>query len=442
MHAFNHFRTLILVALLVAGGGKVVEVNAQPGLTVSFQAFYNDLAPYGRWISHPQYGSVWAPSVGPDFQPYATNGRWIVTEYGNTWASDYPWGWAPFHYGRWFFDDYDGWVWVPDYEWGPAWVSWRSGGGYYGWAPLGPGLSVRLSVTLPFNYWVFVPQVYITSPRLFSYCVPRGRVVNVYHQTTIINNYYRNNNREYAYGPRRNDIERVTRQRVDVYRSNEVSRERYQSGQYSVRDRSATGYEQPGSGRGDRDRSSSRSDYNSRSDISRSDSYDGNRGRDSYRGRTEARPDYNNRTDGNRSDSYESNNRGGDSYRGHTEPSERGTYDRSAPVDRPSRRVESTDGFRGNSSRERNSSEGVIQTPDNSRRDYSLPERGSRQESERSARPSYSEPSSPRENRSYQRSEAPAAREGRSVQRSESGGNYSRPSRSEDRGERQGRGGR
>lgn len=31
-----------------------------------------------------------------------------------------------------------GWVWVPGVEWAPAWVSWRVGGGYIGWAPLPP----------------------------------------------------------------------------------------------------------------------------------------------------------------------------------------------------------------------------------------------------------------------------------------------------------------
>jgi hypothetical protein len=36
-------------------------------------------------------------------------------------------------------DPYYGWVWVPDTVWGPAWVGWREGGNYIGWAPLPPG---------------------------------------------------------------------------------------------------------------------------------------------------------------------------------------------------------------------------------------------------------------------------------------------------------------
>jgi hypothetical protein len=103
-------------------------------------------------------------------------------------------------------------------------VSWRSGGGYYGWAPLGPGININMNVNIPANYWVFVPQHYITSPRIYNYCVPRPQVVNVYQNTTIINNVYRNNNRAYAYGPRRDEIERVTRQSVPVYRIENAGR--------------------------------------------------------------------------------------------------------------------------------------------------------------------------------------------------------------------------
>ena len=223
MKMTHRLRIFSLLAFLVVAGGLSQNASAQPGLTVTFQTFYNELAPYGRWSSHPQYGSVWSPYVEDDFQPYATNGSWIMTEYGNTWESYYPWGWAPFHYGRWFFDDYYGWSWVPGYEWGPAWVNWRSGGDYYGWAPLMPGFHVNVSVMIPHNYWVFVPRVHIYRPRIWSYCVPRTRVVNIYNRTTIINNYYRNDNRVYASGPSRYEVERYTRNQVPVYQAQEVS---------------------------------------------------------------------------------------------------------------------------------------------------------------------------------------------------------------------------
>ena len=108
---------------------------------VTFQTFYDELSPYGEWIRNPNNpGYVWVPNAGPGFAPYKTAGHWANTNYGWTWISDYRWGWAPFHYGRWGRDPYFGWYWEPGYEWGPAWVTWRKAPGYYGWAPMAPGV--------------------------------------------------------------------------------------------------------------------------------------------------------------------------------------------------------------------------------------------------------------------------------------------------------------
>lgn len=200
------------------------EVKAQNNYRVSFQTFYNELEPYGRWINNPELGFIWVPDEGRDFQPYMTNGRWIMTEFGNTWLSDYPWGWAPFHYGRWGYDDYYGWFWVPGDEWGPAWVTWRSGGDYYGWAPIPPGVSINISINIPFTRWFFVPKRYVSHHRVYDYCVPSYRVRNIYPNTYVINNYYERNNRRYFYGPRIQDIERATRSRVVVRHLDNSSR--------------------------------------------------------------------------------------------------------------------------------------------------------------------------------------------------------------------------
>ena len=103
--------------------------------------FQDALAPYGEWIDDDTYGRVWLPAaaeVGNDFSPYDTGGHWALTEYGWTWISDWDWGWAPFHYGRWLVVADRGWCWIPGTLWGPAWVTWRAGGGYVGWAPLPP----------------------------------------------------------------------------------------------------------------------------------------------------------------------------------------------------------------------------------------------------------------------------------------------------------------
>jgi hypothetical protein len=204
-----------------------------PPPEVSYQNFYDALSPYGEWINNPEYGYVWMPNVGPDFKPYATDGNWVYTDEGWTWASNYSWGWAPFHYGRWFYEDGYGWMWIPGNEWAPAWVSWRRSPDYYGWAPLGPSVSVTVAVgggyNPPAHYWCFVPQQYVTSPRITNYYVNEQQnvtIINnttVIHNTTIVNNTYNNttivNNNvsntrvtvnNYAGGPDPVEVSRVT----------------------------------------------------------------------------------------------------------------------------------------------------------------------------------------------------------------------------------------
>ncbi|MEO6687027.1 MAG: DUF6600 domain-containing protein, partial [Dyadobacter sp.] len=298
MNTMHKFRILGLSLLLIAGISLGEKLQAQPGVSISYQTFYNELAPYGRWINTPQYGSVWTPNVDANFQPYATNGYWQVTDYGNTWVSDYDWGWAPFHYGRWSFDDYNGWFWIPGYEWGPAWVSWRSGGGYYGWAPMGPGVNINVSINIPSFWWVFVPQQYISSRNWNNYWVPRGGYNNIYGRTTIINNYYRSNNRSYVYGPRRDEIERVTRRPVEIrqidrdrrgivmgdransrgYGGNSGSYDRSRS--YGSDNRGNNGYSNNGRGA---------NDYNSGNRTNGSD----NRGNNGYNNNGRGTSDYN-----------------------------------------------------------------------------------------------------------------------------------------------------
>jgi hypothetical protein len=102
--------------------------------------FYEPLSPYGRWEVIGSYGRCWIPSgVDAGWSPYS-EGYWQQTDAGWYWASDEPWGWATYHYGRWDWSPQIGWYWMPQTQWAPAWVSWRQGGGYVGWAPLGPSM--------------------------------------------------------------------------------------------------------------------------------------------------------------------------------------------------------------------------------------------------------------------------------------------------------------
>ncbi len=182
---------------------------------VSYQTFYDELSPHGRWIDYPGQGYVWVPEVNEDFRPYSSNGHWVWTDnYEWMWVSDYDWGWAPFHYGRWDQDANFGWYWVPGYEWSPAWVAWRDGGDYYGWAPIRPGINININFNIggyspPNDFWCFAPRRYITSPRIYDYCVDRRQNITIINYTTVIvNNYRYGNNYGFGSGPRRYDAER------------------------------------------------------------------------------------------------------------------------------------------------------------------------------------------------------------------------------------------
>jgi hypothetical protein len=177
-----------------------------PAQQVTYNYFYDSLAPYGNWVDLPDYGWCWQPSVAvvvPGWRPYLHSGRWIWSDCGWYWQSYYSWGWAPFHYGRWHLAS-RGWVWVPDRYWGPAWVTWRYYDGYCGWAPLPPGCVYRsgyglyygghhvgfgFSFGLGVDCYSFVPLhgFYTSSP--WSYCAPNKIVNQFYGDTTIINNY-------------------------------------------------------------------------------------------------------------------------------------------------------------------------------------------------------------------------------------------------------------
>ncbi len=218
---------LIATMLVILTLGNSIKANAQQDYYdrydaqygASYQDFYDGLSPYGQWLYDPMYGYVWLPNVGPDFRPYYTNGYWAMTQYGNTWVSNYDWGWAPFHYGRWTFDNYYGWLWIPDTQWAPAWVSWRSNQNYYGWAPMGPGVGINISLSLiPTDWWIFLSPNYFYETRFQRYCnIDWAFNRNIYRQTTYINNSFNNNSNSYYTGPRADDYRRRTGRQPSVF---------------------------------------------------------------------------------------------------------------------------------------------------------------------------------------------------------------------------------
>jgi hypothetical protein len=202
--------------LLLLVGTTLLTQKATSQVSVSLQVFYDDLSPYGNWVDNPDYGYVWIPQVPQGFSPYNTNGHWVFTEAGWTWVSDYSWGWAPFHYGRWYSDANYGWVWVPDTEWGPGWVSWRHSDSYYGWAPIGPGISIEIAYSsgysVPSNHWNFVRNRDFGRRNLNNYYVNNSNNVTIINNTTVINNIQRDGRRNVSYnaGPDRAEVKQRT----------------------------------------------------------------------------------------------------------------------------------------------------------------------------------------------------------------------------------------
>lgn len=201
--------TLNLAAAILPG-----KISAQQN-DVNFQEFYDQLSPYGQWVEDYNYGYIWIPMAGPDFTPYLSNGYWVFTNYGWMWVSDYDWGWATFHYGRWDYNGSYGWFWVPENEWGPSWVTWRWSQGYYGWAPMRPGVSISITFgnynDVPNDRWTFVRDRDIERHDIGRNYVDRKNNINIINSSTVITKTYYDDKRRTTYvaGPGREDVQKI-----------------------------------------------------------------------------------------------------------------------------------------------------------------------------------------------------------------------------------------
>ncbi len=205
-------RLLLIVAM---GALFLPALQSMRAQDVSIDFFYDNLNG-GNWYEVGDYGYVWQPDVasGANWRPY-TDGYWAYTDVGWTWVSYEDFGWATYHYGRWTRLEDRGWVWVPGYEWGPAWVSWRTGGDYVGWAPLPPAgprgeieyesRPITGHVDVEFGigpaYYNFVDLRYIGEPVLRDRIVGYDRNVTIINNTVNVTNITYNNSVVYNYGP-------------------------------------------------------------------------------------------------------------------------------------------------------------------------------------------------------------------------------------------------
>jgi hypothetical protein len=142
------------------------------------QNFTNLLTPYGSWVEVEGYGQVFQPSsdiIGIGFTPYVSHGHWLFSDEGWVFESDLPFGWATYHYGRWAFEPSMGWFWQRGDDFAPAWVEWRQGGGYLGWAPIAPARD-GVEANLNASAFTFVPEERVIERRLEPYVLSSERV--------------------------------------------------------------------------------------------------------------------------------------------------------------------------------------------------------------------------------------------------------------------------
>jgi uncharacterized protein DUF6600 len=230
-------RLFLAVAILALAFPAIQRAEARTDISIDF--FYDNLSDGGNWIEVGDYGYCWQPSVAASntsWRPYS-DGYWAYTDFGWTWISYEDFGWATYHYGRWIRLRGRGWVWVPGREWGPAWVSWRTGGDYVGWAPLPPRrageywdeqpITARVDIDFdigPASY-NFIDVRYIGEPVLRERIFAADQNVTYITKTVNVTNITYNNSAVYNYGPDYTTLSRYSArpiQRLSVQRESNV----------------------------------------------------------------------------------------------------------------------------------------------------------------------------------------------------------------------------
>src|SRR6266571_5089089 len=196
-----------------------IPAPASADVGISFDFFYSDLSPHGDWLVSASYGRVWQPAgYGTGWNPYY-DGHWIYTDVGWTWVSDYEWGAVPYHYGTWVVDAELGWVWVPGYVWAPAWVVFRTGPDYIGWAPVPVDYSVGMSIgSAPYSpeLFVFVASRDFLAPRVRTCAVAATDARVVVNHTRFENTIRIENNVVVNTGPDVNLVQRASGSRIEA----------------------------------------------------------------------------------------------------------------------------------------------------------------------------------------------------------------------------------
>ena len=161
-------------------GFGCVAAQAQVGVSATIGGFYDELAPYGRWVDC-RYGRCWVP------RQVAAAGSRTPTADGSTRNTGGPG--CPVTHGEATLTTTGpgptlrgyGWSWVPGTVWAPAWVTWSYSDSYVGWAPLPPTVVFGASgyagrpVVVSQTQYVFVPtNRFVDTERHFGACPGAG----------------------------------------------------------------------------------------------------------------------------------------------------------------------------------------------------------------------------------------------------------------------------
>jgi hypothetical protein len=216
-------RMLLAVTILALVFPAFRQAEARTDISIDF--FYDNIGDGGNWIEAGDYGYCWQPSIAvsnTNWRPYS-DGYWAYTDVGWTWVSYEDFGWATYHYGRWMRLHGRGWVWVPGREWGPAWVSWRTGGDYVGWAPLPPRragdinvdfspITARVDIDFDIGpaYYNFIDVRYIGEPVLRERIFAADQNVTYVSRTVNVTNITYTNSVVFNHGPDYNTLSRYS----------------------------------------------------------------------------------------------------------------------------------------------------------------------------------------------------------------------------------------
>jgi len=165
---------------------------------------------HGDWKNTRRWGWVWTPSKkAREWRPYL-NGRWLWTDAGWHFAGHEPFAEMVYHHGRWYRHRSYGWVWVPGAEKAPSWVVWRFGGGYVGWAPLGPSEDDLFPEGKRHDAWVFVRNDRFFSSQLGDVALSIRENRSALDRSGFVGGRNRRSSDQYHPGPKPSRLRRFT----------------------------------------------------------------------------------------------------------------------------------------------------------------------------------------------------------------------------------------